>query len=990
MNKKDKEAEKRIYELLGLNYDDNDDDKDNNYDNNDTKNLKKNNNNNLKEIKSETNEQTHQKEIKIQKENIEKSFNVFINEDDIPSYDNYDEYENQNNNKNVLSNVENPSKELNEDSKNTINSINILTKKDDDNKNDIYNELTLNNKNNPFIKAQNELNQASDFEKDNNNKNGLAKREKKLNNLLVINELFLEKENLINFPNEDNLEVYRNLIYGGKKFYLMTSVKDINKYQNLYYYCSLHRTSRFSEEYGDKTKKRISICEAKIMFEIKNKIYYFANDHSDKCKNIKKQSYENIQNINTEISNYNNFREELIKFLNLNPVISFHDFAKEGQNLYDKNSCNFNVSKNTYSNIYYEWRKKSNFFNKYSIFEHKMTKNNKIFLRDYTYKILYSKTGKNLFEHEHIIYVSDFFIKKLRMSRHFYIDGTFVFPEGFKQLIVILYYDEQTKKRYPGIFSLINNKTEAGYLELLSSIYNIITIEKTKNIKLESYTTDFEIGLMNALDKIFPNVRKVGCFFHFTRALRDKMKKLGLLTKEKAEESKKMLKEFFELPYSFEKDLTIIDTLCNKYNEYCPSFVNYFRNQWIKYFNNGCLVYNNLEVKFRSNSYIENYNRIIKLKLSKFLYGKSKTKITWPIFHYFILEEEDEYRKNYIYYEESTELKSEEKDNVNINNKSINELNVNINTNRKWLKLNYYSCRYDTFMFLYTFIIKPNLQHIEIENNGENNIINFYNIISSDILKMSNKELNEGIWKILDRYKENYHFINEGYKQYHSITQLFGNFQNNPIFCLKYYSFEGCSICTEGKTNEIFLKPIINFDNIYIHMFNIEELIKNNIKNETTVCPNCGYFEGKILDENNLTHYKIIAKVEYPTFLFISFDFAIGVDHENIYGNSNSISMQNLLAFNRLKDNLNVIKNMILDNIMINNNSYSLIGIVCSPYSGHYNGIIINMNEDVNLLKKATNYFYDSQKNENYILPIDNWRDVLDNNYPYILIYLKK
>ena len=100
--------------------------------------------------------------------------------------------------------------------------------------------------------------------------------------------------------------------------------------------------------------------------------------------------------------------------------------------------------------------------------------------------------------------------------------------------------------------------------------------------------------------------------------------------------------------------------------------------------------------------------------------------------------------------------------------------------------------------------------------------------------------------------------------------------------------------------------------------------------------------------------------------------------------------MQNLLAFNRLKDNLNVIKNMILDNFMINNNSYCLIGIVCSPYSGHYNELIINMNEDVNLLKKSKNYFYDSQKNENYILPIDNWRDVLDNNYPYILIYLKK
>ena len=188
-------------------------------------------------------------------------------------------------------------------------------------------------------------------------------------------------------------------------------------------------------------------------------------------------------------------------------------------------------------------------------------------------------------------------------------------------------------------------------------------------------------------------------------------------------------------------------------------------------------------------------------------------------------------------------------------------------------------------MFLYTFIIKLNLYHIDIETNVKNNIINFYNNISSDILKISNNDLNDGIWEILDRYKENYQFINEGYKQYLSITQLFCNFQNNHIFCLKYYPFDGCSICTEGKTNEIFLKPIINFDNIYIHMYNIKELIKNNIKNETTNCPNCGYFEGKKLDENNLTHYKIIAKVEYPKFIFISFDFAIESDHENIYRN---------------------------------------------------------------------------------------------------------
>ena len=58
------------------------------------------------------------------------------------------------------------------------------------------------------------------------------------------------------------------------------------------------------------------------------------------------------------------------------------------------------------------------------------------------------------------------------------------------------------------------------------------------------------------------------------------------------------------------------------------------------YFNNEMLNYSGLSKSQRSNSYIENYNRIIKLKLSKFLYGKNRCKITWPMFFYFIKNEE--------------------------------------------------------------------------------------------------------------------------------------------------------------------------------------------------------------------------------------------------------------------------------------------------------------------------------------------------------------
>ena len=56
------------------------------------------------------------------------------------------------------------------------------------------------------------------------------------------------------------------------------------------------------------------------------------------------------------------------------------------------------------------------------------------------------------------------------------------------------------------------------------------------------------------------------------------------------------------------------------------------------------LNYIYLSKEQRSNSYIENYNRRIKLKLSKYLYGKNLWKISWPLFLYFIKNEEEEYR----------------------------------------------------------------------------------------------------------------------------------------------------------------------------------------------------------------------------------------------------------------------------------------------------------------------------------------------------------
>jgi len=92
------------------------------------------------------------------------------------------------------------------------------------------------------------------------------------------------------------------------------------------------------------------------------------------------------------------------------------------------------------------------------------------------------------------------------------------------------------------------------------------------------------------------------------------------------------------------------------------------------------------------------------------LFGKNKCKITWPLFHLFIREEEFETKKE-IFNLENQLPKKINNDNIsdtnfeNQNNKQIindnQEILINDNNfRRNWLKFNQYSCRHDSF-FLY-------------------------------------------------------------------------------------------------------------------------------------------------------------------------------------------------------------------------------------------------------------------------------------------------
>jgi hypothetical protein len=59
-----------------------------------------------------------------------------------------------------------------------------------------------------------------------------------------------------------------------------------------------------------------------------------------------------------------------------------------------------------------------------------------------------------------MIFFSDFDIKRLINSEHLLVDRTFIFPIGFMQAIIIMYYDVIIEKMIPRIFIVANNKTQ--------------------------------------------------------------------------------------------------------------------------------------------------------------------------------------------------------------------------------------------------------------------------------------------------------------------------------------------------------------------------------------------------------------------------------------------------------------------------------------------------------------------------------------------------
>ena len=174
----------------------------------------------------------------------------------------------------------------------------------------------------------------------------------------------------------------------------------------------------------------------------------------------RKKIYDNLSNIETEINNFTDYKDDLISYLNKNPLISYTAFKKKAIYIYLNHEYNFTIKKTTLSNIYYKWRNNTKIFNWISIFDNTLTQVNKYFLRDEETTLILDDDKNNYYWHKHVLLISPIFIKLLQITDHIYIDSTYITTKDFYQLLIVICYNSIIDKKISCSFIFMNNKSQ--------------------------------------------------------------------------------------------------------------------------------------------------------------------------------------------------------------------------------------------------------------------------------------------------------------------------------------------------------------------------------------------------------------------------------------------------------------------------------------------------------------------------------------------------
>jgi len=153
------------------------------------------------------------------------------------------------------------------------------------------------------------------------------------------------------------------------------------------------------------------------------------------------------------------------------------------------------------------------------------------------------KKGNTDREYRIWIWSSEFQLSRLRLTNHFFIDGTFgIVPTGYSQLVNIAIIDKSTEDVIPICWILTTSKDYQCYKYVLYHFRELVTRSNRIKWSLDYVTVDFEEGLMKAITDNFPETRIIGCLFHLKQALWRTANNLGIKSNVEIDKSKQLTK----------------------------------------------------------------------------------------------------------------------------------------------------------------------------------------------------------------------------------------------------------------------------------------------------------------------------------------------------------------------------------------------------------------------------------------------------------------
>ena len=199
-----------------------------------------------------------------------------------------------------------------------------------------------------------------------------------------------------------------------------------------------------------------------------------------------------------------------------------------------------------------------------------------------------------------------------------FVDGTFfIAPSISYQVFITRIYVKHLNSYYTTSFSILRNKEQETYEILLEEIKkNVSKYNNNTEITPKYFHCDFERGISNAAEKVFPNSNIKYCIWHYKRALEKQKNKLCF---NEVDDNKDLY-----IYYKFISNLSFINPkyiydIYNKILVECYEhnyvqflvFLEYFKNTYLiryetKYWN----YYNNVE--HITNNASESYNNYLK------------------------------------------------------------------------------------------------------------------------------------------------------------------------------------------------------------------------------------------------------------------------------------------------------------------------------------------------------------------------------------------